>query len=78
MAKSFSPGEIVMFQREAGTSIRWELGEYMGADAQAPGWHYVRDGTGFRVRHYVPSRRIKLPNYDKPIASNYDPHGTGR
>jgi hypothetical protein len=78
MAKSFKVGEVVLFQREAGVGIRWELGEYMGPDKAAPGWHYIRDDTGFRQRHYLPSRRIKLPDYSKPIASNYDPHGSGR
>ena len=58
MAKTFQVGEVVLFQRETGVSIPWELGEYMGADGDT-GWHRVRDDTGFRARHYIPARRIK-------------------
>lgn len=57
MAKAFEIGEVVLFQREAGA--RWEVGEYCGCDSDGTYWHWVRDDTGFRVRHYVPSRRIK-------------------
>ena len=57
--KTFDICELVLFQREPGS--RWELGEYLGADVSQDvhGWHYVRDDTGFHVRHYVPTRRIK-------------------
>jgi hypothetical protein len=58
MTKQFLVGEVLLFQREPGA--KWELCEYVSADREATGWHTVRDDTGFRVRHYVPSRRLKL------------------
>jgi hypothetical protein len=58
MAKTFRVNEVVLFQRETGVGIRWELGEYIGADGTT-GWHYVRDDTGLRVRHYIPARRLR-------------------
>lgn len=54
----FQLGEVVLFKRET-WGERWELGEYLGEDATCHGWHTVRDDTGFHVRHYVPTRRIK-------------------
>jgi hypothetical protein len=55
MRATYEVGEHVLFQREPGRA--WENGEYMRIDD--PGWHWVRDDTGFRVPHYVPSRRVK-------------------
>jgi len=56
--KTFQTGEVVLFKRET-WGEHWELGEYMREDATCHGWHYVRDDTGFRQSHYVPTRRIK-------------------
>jgi hypothetical protein len=55
--KTFEVGEVVLFQRFPGA--RPELGEYMGPDRAVTGWHYVRDDTGWRERHYVPTVRLK-------------------
>jgi len=75
MKKTFRAGEVVVFQGE--THSRWRLGEYVStAGEDMPGRHCVRDDRG--ILCHVPLRRIKKPDYDKPIASSYDPHGTGR
>lgn len=55
MAKSFTAGERVHFQRDP--NAKWEPGEYV-VPAGIPGWHRVKDDTGFRERHVVPGRRI--------------------
>lgn len=59
MAVTYATGEIVLFKRDTEHGRRWELAEYLRPDPNARGWHFVRDDTGFRQRHYVPSRRIK-------------------
>jgi hypothetical protein len=54
--KTFVAGEVVLFQRSPGAP--WELGTYQQPD-NIPGWHYVRDDTGWSERHFAPLRRLK-------------------
>jgi hypothetical protein len=55
---AFVTGQAVLFRR--GPSRDWEKGEYMRAGGpEHTGWHWVRDDTGWRDRHFVPRRRLK-------------------
>ena len=74
MTATFKAGEMVLFRRDWGD--RWRLGAYVSLIEDAH--HRVRDDSSHGLVYTVPSDRIKAPDYGRPIASNYDPHGTGR
>lgn len=58
--KVFSTGDEVLFKRDTELSRSWEPGTYVAAVRDMPGWHHVRDKTGFTERHIVPTQRVKL------------------
>lgn len=58
-AKTFQAGEVVLFRRDTDHGRSWELGEFLSSNPDFHGWYWVRDDTGFREHHLVPSRRIK-------------------